>query len=147
MQKAVPRVSELLWQSAILLGSLIALLILAFVFYKGGKSLRAILLPIGTAVMALVASFRYTGLKDIRLARELDKNGMTTHGTVMHKLEARDHDRQLHCDIKYEYGDGYQAWQKVSPDVYESLRVGDTVPVRYLLRDPKYSRMEVQPHK
>ena len=139
---ALPKVKDLIAQGVILLIALPVLPIMAVVHYirKGDSSLlfMAAVFVAGTVYFAL----RHSALRLIRLARELDRDGMTTQGTVVDKLESRSEDRELHCDILYEYGESYQVWQKVSRKAFESLSVGDKITVRYLLRDPRYSRLE-----
>jgi hypothetical protein len=142
--KAVPKVRELMGQAAIVIAGLIILPIMAMVLYEKQKALLLLLLAMGAGSIGFLMLHGRSGLKLIRLARELDRDGMITHGTVVDKLRARSKD-EIHYDILYQYGDRHRAWQKVSPDVYDSLSTGDTVKVRCLLRDPKYSRMEFPP--
>lgn len=142
--KAVPKVGELIGQAAIFIASLVILPIVAVVLYEKQKAFLLLLLAMGAGSIGFFIVRGRSALKLIKVARELDRDGMVTHGTVVDKLRARSRDEEVCYDILYEYGDGHRAWQKVSPEVHDSLCVGDIVKVRCLLRDPKHSRMEFE---
>lgn len=82
--------------------------------------------------------------KEYPVARELDRDGVLAEGVVLEKWVKRDSDDDTRdCYVAYQFGDQHGAVQKVSSKTYRILQLGDTVDVRYLRRDPKLSRMEV----
>jgi hypothetical protein len=141
---AIPTVRAIMKRALLFAGAAFAPLIMVLAL-STERDAPLLYLLLGYVAMMIVFAFRHSGLRHLRISRELDRAGLTTEGTVVDKLESRSRDRELHCDILYEYGEGYQAWQKVSEKVYESVCAGDKVTVRYLARDPKYSRLEFKP--
>jgi len=103
------------------------------------------LIIIGVVAISLVALFFIRTREMIHLAlmaKRLNETGMFTQGRVVEKLQSRENGEIITYDIMYEYLDHYRAWQEVDAAKYEQLSVGDSVPVKYLPDDPRYSRIE-----
>ena len=141
---AVPETKAAISEVIFLFIGMLGMPIIAVVLYfkKGDTSM--LYLAAAIAAMAIWIGWRHSGFRRIRLGMELDRSGITTHGTVLEKLQARGEKHELHFDILYEYGDGITVWQEVNEKEFDSVSEGDTVAVRHLLRDPKYSRLELK---
>ncbi len=103
------------------------------------------LIIIGVLAIGLVGLFSVRTKEMIRLAlmaKRLSETGMFTQGRVVEKLQSRHRKGAITFDIMYEYLEHYRAWQEVDPAKYDQLSVGDSVPVKYLPDNPRYSRIE-----
>ena len=103
------------------------------------------LIIVGIVAMNLVALLFIRTREVIHLAlmaKRLSESGMFTQGRVVEKLQSRESGEIITYDIMYEYLEHYRAWQEVDAAKYEQLSVGDSVPVKYLPDDPRYSRIE-----
>jgi hypothetical protein len=82
--------------------------------------------------------------KKLSIARELDRDGVSTKGKITGKWLRNDSDSEGRSGyVAYQFSGGYKAEQRVGYLDYRQLQPGDRVTVHYLPRDPNYSRMEV----
>ncbi len=77
------------------------------------------------------------------VAQELDREGVTAKGTIIGKWTRSDDEDRRDCYVAYQFGDGYAARQQVPLSVYRRLTPGDPVEIRFLRRDPSFSRMVI----
>jgi hypothetical protein len=83
-------------------------------------------------------------LKNYLRARRLDHFGQMTQGTIVNLwIEERSSEEPNAHYIAYEFGDGLRVMQKVNEQIFQTVQVGVSVPVRYLPENPRCSRMEV----
>jgi hypothetical protein len=101
----------------------------------------------GGVVMALVGLFllgvAIFVIRDLPAARQLDRHGTTTEGTVIAKWTKTDADDDWDCFLAYQFGDDQEAFQKVSRQSYWQFEIGDVITVRHLLEDSTLSRLEI----
>ena len=98
----------------------------------------------GMAILILaLVPLRYT--KELKIARELDTNGVSTSGKITDKWvkKHRGENTSKSYFVSYEFGESCGAVQKVSFLVYRKLETGHIVTIRYLISDPNCSRIEV----
>lgn len=102
------------------------------------SSWRTLVMPLGGLFMVVVALWQ---LRQLPVARELDSVGVDGEAIVIGKWTSGDADEGRSCHVAYQYCDGHQAQQEVSRSLFRQLGPGDTVQIRYLARDPSFSRM------
>ena len=142
----VPPFKELVLKHLLLPLVLVGLVIADFVILKGSPIRTIWWIMIALVYFGRKYSHILDAIRVLGVSRRLDEWGVVTEGRVVDKIESTDtYFRRLrHYDILYEFEQGWRAWQRVSPKVYERLAVGDRVPVRYLVDEPRYSRIEVE---
>jgi hypothetical protein len=74
-------------------------------------------------------------------ARKLDREGSVTRGKIV-DLWKEEFKREVAYYVAYQFGDGFRAWQTVGPSLFDKLRIGDAVMVRFLPDAPQFSRPE-----
>lgn len=141
---AVPETNRAISDAIFFFIAILILPVMAVVLYLQTRDKTMLYLAAAGAALAVWMGWRLPGFKLIRLAMELDRTGITTHGTVLEKLQSRGEKHELHFDILCEYGEGIRVWQEVSEKEFDSVEEGDTVVVRHLLRDPKYCRLDLK---
>lgn len=141
-RNAVPKPGTLVVQALVSLG------LAGYMLYRSvpeldfssGMEIRQLILPL-LGIMILV--FAVLAVVKIPLALELDREGILTSGFVAGKRSTTDIDEGRNNFIVYSYLDGQEAQQKVGSREFRRLSPGAPVEVRYLARDPKYSRLEL----
>jgi hypothetical protein len=90
-------------------------------------------------LLAIILSAAAWGL--LGTARELDRKGSVTLGKIV-GLWKEEYKREVAYYVAYQFGDGVRAWQTVGQSLYDQLRVGDAVIIRFLPDAPQFSRPE-----
>lgn len=76
-------------------------------------------------------------------AKRLDQFGKITGGTIVERWIDEHSDEPDEHYVAYQFGDGVRVVQKVKDREFERLLLGTPVTVRYLPKDPAYSRIEL----
>ncbi|MBN1202594.1 MAG: DUF3592 domain-containing protein [Anaerolineae bacterium] len=96
-------------------------------------------------VLAMVGLFVVVGIPHWLQARELDRSGVITQGTVIERDIHEDDEGSDTYYVRYSFvaGDGraYERQQQVSRSNYSNWARGATVRVKYLTGDPAVSRL------
>lgn len=139
-KRAVRRTAAIVQTSLIFAAVGIAVIVVPVV--RGGgidfSSWRTVVPPLIGLFMVAVALWQ---LRQLPVARELDTDGVVGEAIVIGKWTSGDADEGHSYYVAYQYGDGYQAKQEVSRSLFRQLGPADTVPIRYLARDPSFSRI------
>jgi hypothetical protein len=90
-------------------------------------------------LLALILSVAAWGL--FQTSRKLDREGSVTEGKII-DLWKEEFKKEVAYYVAYQFGDGVRAWQTVEQSLYEQLRVGDAVMIRFLPGAPQFSRPE-----
>jgi hypothetical protein len=110
-------------------------------FFSGLWLGTAIFGLIGLILLILVAKL----FKELRLARELDRDGVTAAGVVKDKWVSVDdsdpENTSTYHYVSYQFGD--QTYRQDNQAAYEHLEIGSPVTVRYLPRDRNIARLEL----
>ena len=141
-RKAVPKPGTLVFQALVSLG------LAGYMLYRSvpeldfssGMEIRELIVPF---LGILILVFAVLAVVKVPLALELDREGVLTTGFVVGMRSTTDMDDGRMNFIVYSYLDGQEAQQKVGAREFRRLSPGAPVEVRYLARDPKYSRLEL----
>jgi hypothetical protein len=141
--------------SAFVLVIFLASIFLALVMLDNGISFfmqnqSAADLLIGTAfilvgVMAVGGSLviLLPALNQLWLAIKLERHGQLVEGTVVEKYLDKDKEGKRFGFVACVFNGNYLLEQNVVTDVYEQLKEGDHIEVRYLPQNPLIARLDV----
>ena len=139
--KAVPSTQTVVFQTLVAAAVGIGILVTGILRLReiGALTWGGMAMPLVGLFLLGVAAFV---ARDFPAARKLDTQGEVAAGKVTAKWTKRDSDDDRQCFLGYTYGEGQEAYQKVSWKYYRQIEVEAVVSVRYLPADPSLSRLE-----
>ena len=140
-KKAVPQTQAVIVRLILSLGIGLALLVpgIRRIIDLGTLSLSELVMPLIGLFLIGLALFL---VRDLPIARRLDKDGITTAGTVVAKWTRTDSDDDRQCFLAYRFKNDQEAYQRVGWKYYRQIEIDDVISVRYLPEDPTRSRLD-----
>jgi hypothetical protein len=140
-RKAIPKTSTVMFRFVLSLGIGLAILVTTILRWQDMGTLSTANMVIALVGLDLVGLSVFM-IRDLPRARKLDRRGQTTEGKVVAKWTKTDADDDRNCFLAYQFGDGQEAFQKVSWKDYRQYQIGDAITVVHLPEDPSLSRLD-----
>jgi len=140
-QKSVAKTNTIIFRILLSIGIGLYLIVSGVFRIKDFDSIN-----LTSMIMPLIGVFLFVvgfiSCRDLPAARILDTRGEIVPGEIISKWTKSDSEGDRNCFVAYKYGQGQEAYQKISWKCYQLIDSGDRISVRYLSEDPTMSRLE-----